>query len=135
MSIMHQPIGTWMRARDEAAWMKWCVSHRVEGEPPRPEVSPELEPAYLAVWHARLEVADLRERASVWRARAGITLGFWGWLIDLIAPQQEAGTLSGALAAWHSHHADLAVEQALAVFNKCLAEVTRLTTEEQNVSR
>ena len=119
----------------EATWMKWLVGHCVEGEPPRPEVSPELEPAYLAVWHARLEVADLRERASVWRAIAGRTRGFWGWLIDLIAPQQEAGTLSGALAAWHSHHADLAVEQALAVFNKCLAEVTKRKKEVRDGSR
>ena len=113
---------------DEAAWMKWLVGHRVEGEPPRPEVSPELEPAYLAVWHARLEVADLRERASAWRAFAFPNRGFWGWW------KQEESSLAGAVATWHSHHADLAVERALAVFNKCLAEVVRLTTEEQHVS-
>ncbi len=118
-----------------ATWMKWCVSHCVEGEPPRPEVSPELEPTYLALWHARLEVADLRERASAWRAIAGRTRGFWGWLIDLIAPEQEAAPLSGALATWHLHHADLAAAQALAVFNERLAEVTRLTTEEKNDGR
>ena len=103
MSIMYQPIGDWMRTRDEAAWVKWFEEGEDEGEgegglnvdsnvkpyggyigPPRPEGSQRLEDAYRDVWHARSQEEYRREYA----------------------------------------------EWALSDLNKCLAEVTRIKQEE-----